>query len=102
MILATDSVVGFVENSSDPNDLQAWCDACERMFLVEQELSEAFLQFNDMSVVCDFCYARAQGKTLQTGTVTPSRPAARSHSARAIISTSAAFTRFTSSSLYHP
>ena len=58
MILASDSVVGFVENSSDPNDLQAWCDACERMFLVEQELSEAFRQFNDMSVVCDFCYAR--------------------------------------------
>jgi hypothetical protein len=26
-------VVGFVENSDDPDDLQAWCDACEDLFV---------------------------------------------------------------------
>jgi hypothetical protein len=27
-VTALDRVVGFVENSSDPQDLQAWCEAC--------------------------------------------------------------------------
>lgn len=58
LIHPTKTTLGFVENSSDPNDLQAWCDACERMFVREQELTEAFRKFNDMAVVCDGCYAR--------------------------------------------
>jgi uncharacterized protein YdhG (YjbR/CyaY superfamily) len=49
---------GFVENSSEPEDLQAWCDACERMYLREDGRTEAFRAFHDMQVVCDLCYAR--------------------------------------------
>jgi hypothetical protein len=49
--------VGFVENSSDPNDQQAWCDACERMFLDEGEMTERFRAFNDTKLVCSPCYA---------------------------------------------
>jgi hypothetical protein len=49
-----DRVVGFVENCP----LQAWCDACEQTFLREGSMTEAFLAFNDMKVVCDLCYAR--------------------------------------------
>jgi len=52
-----DEVVGFVENSADPDDLQAWCDACEQVFLAEDGLTETFRRFNDFRVVCDFCYA---------------------------------------------
>jgi len=57
MIQANDQVVGFVENSSDPNDLQAWCDACERMFLSEGDKTPSFREFNQMALVCDICYA---------------------------------------------
>jgi hypothetical protein len=53
-----DVALGFIENCSDPDDLQAWCNACEQMFLREQELTEAFRAFCDMAVVCDACYAR--------------------------------------------
>ncbi len=56
MLLSTDKVLGFVENSSDPNDLQAWCDDCEQFFLREQELSEEFEKYNDRKIVCDKCY----------------------------------------------
>lgn len=48
---------GFVENSSDPDDLQAWCAACERLFLEEGGLTPKFRDFTGMCVVCDFCYA---------------------------------------------
>ena len=58
LIRPTDSVLGFVENSSDPDDLQAWCSACETMFVREQEMTPAFLAFNDMCIVCDACYAQ--------------------------------------------
>lgn len=56
-LAAKDEVVGFVENSADPEDLQAWCDACEQVFLTEGGLTENFRRFNDFRVVCDFCYA---------------------------------------------
>lgn len=49
--------VGFVENSSDPNDLQAWCDECEVLFEKEGDLTDAFCEFNDMRLVCSGCYA---------------------------------------------
>jgi hypothetical protein len=58
LIQPTDAVLGFVENSSEPDDLQAWCNACEQMFLREQALTDAFRKFNDMTIVCDACYAR--------------------------------------------
>jgi hypothetical protein len=55
---AKDRVVGFVENSDDPSDLQAWCDDCEDFFLREGDKTEAFRRFNDFAVVCVDCYAR--------------------------------------------
>jgi hypothetical protein len=48
--------VGFIENSSEPNDLQAWCDRCEAMFLAEGDKTEAFEAFNDRAIVCCICY----------------------------------------------
>ncbi len=42
--------VGFVENNSDPNDLQAWCDDCERLFLEEGEMTEQFRAFSSNSL----------------------------------------------------
>lgn len=56
MIDSKELAVGFVENNDDPNDLQAWCNSCETLFLREKELTEEFRKFNDMKVVCDFCY----------------------------------------------
>jgi hypothetical protein len=58
LIRPTDMILGFVENTSDPDDLQAWCNDCEQMFLREQALTEAFQEFNGMRVVCVDCYAR--------------------------------------------
>ncbi len=55
---ATRRVLGFVENSSEPEDLQAWCGDCEDMFVREGDMTKAFRKFNDMTVVCDLCYAR--------------------------------------------
>jgi Suppressor of fused protein (SUFU) len=55
---AKNRTVGFVENSSDPDDLQAWCDECERFFTGEGEMTDAFRAFNDMQVVCARCYAQ--------------------------------------------
>lgn len=51
---------GFIENSDDPKDLQAWCAACERLFLQEGALTDAFRKFNRMSIVCCQCYANAK------------------------------------------
>lgn len=56
-MIAMQAPVGFVENSSDPDDLQAWCDACEEMFLQEGDKTEAFRAFDDMAVVCVSCHA---------------------------------------------
>lgn len=57
MLTAADRIVGFVENSSEPDDLQAWCDECEAFYLKEGEMTEAFLKFNDFAAVCQGCYA---------------------------------------------
>jgi hypothetical protein len=57
MLETKDRVLGFVENSSDPNDLQAWCGDCEELFQREQEMTDGFRKFNDMSIVCIACYA---------------------------------------------
>ncbi len=50
--------LGFIENSSEPGDKQAWCYRCEEMFDQEGEMTEAFKQFNDMALVCEACYDR--------------------------------------------
>lgn len=57
LVGSVDTVKGFVENSADPQDLQAWCSDCERCFTREGGMTKAFLEFNGMTVVCDFCYA---------------------------------------------
>lgn len=50
--------VGFIENSSDPNDLQAWCYACEYLFQQEEEMTPKFRTFNNAKVVCERCYEK--------------------------------------------
>ena len=56
-LLESTSPVGFVENSSDPNDLQAWCDACERMFVAVDGKTPAFVAFNNRAIVFCVYYA---------------------------------------------
>ena len=56
MLDARDEVVGFVENCSDPADLQAWCELCEQLFLSEENKTPQFLEYNQMALVCDLCY----------------------------------------------
>jgi len=59
---------GFVENSGDPNDLQAWCYLCEEKFQLEGGMTNAFREFNGMAVVCTVCYADAEARhTIQAG-----------------------------------
>ena len=60
-----DRIVGFVENSSDPEDLQAWCDECERLFIQEDGMTEVFRAFNDFKVVCDFCYVQIKERNMK-------------------------------------
>lgn len=57
LIEAKDRTVGFVEDESDPDDLMAWCDDCESLFLEEGDFTERFEKFCDAQIVCDFCYA---------------------------------------------
>lgn len=54
--------LGFVENSADPHDLQAWCDACEELFLIEEGLTDKFRAFNDFALVCEVCYAQIRAR----------------------------------------
>lgn len=56
--------VGFVENNSGPDDLQALCDKYEQLFLQEEGLTEAFREFNDFKVVCDFGYAKIKERNM--------------------------------------
>jgi len=53
---------GFIENSSDPNDLQAWCYLCEGKFQEEGDMTDAFREFNGMAIVCVVCYAEAKAR----------------------------------------
>lgn len=57
LVSEADRVLGFVENSPDPDDLQAWCGDCEQVFLEEGEMTPRFREFNGMVIVCEFCYA---------------------------------------------
>ena len=54
--------VGFVEIRSEPNDLQAWCESCEQLFLAEGDMTEKFRTYNDMAIVCCVCYAALKQK----------------------------------------
>jgi hypothetical protein len=66
-MLASDKPVGVVENSDDPNDLQAWCFACEEKFQAEGEMTASFKEVNDFALVCVACYAEAkQRHTMQS------------------------------------
>ena len=53
---------GFVENSSDPNDLQAWCHQCEDMYEQEGAMTDGFRAFNGMVLVCVACYSAAKAR----------------------------------------
>ena len=62
MLTSKNEVVGFVENCSDPADLQAWCATCERLFLAEGDKTPRFLEFNQMALVCDLCYSNLKDR----------------------------------------
>lgn len=64
MLQGEPTPAGFIENSDDPNNLQAWCCRCEKKFLQEGHITEAFKKFNGMVTVCDVCYKEA--KSLHT------------------------------------
>jgi hypothetical protein len=64
---AQERVVGFVENSADPDDLQAWCDECEALYLREDGLTEEFRHFNAFAAVCIVCYAELKARHTRSG-----------------------------------
>ncbi|MEK7484325.1 MAG: hypothetical protein AABZ60_08330 [Planctomycetota bacterium] len=49
-------VLGFIENSDDPEDKQGWCYACELVYLQEEDKTERFHAFTHHTVVCTQCY----------------------------------------------
>jgi hypothetical protein len=51
---------GFIENSDDPNDLQAWCHQCEERFELQGGMTDEFKSFNDACLVCVPCYEEAK------------------------------------------
>lgn len=55
-LLDCETVRGFVVNSDEPTDQQAWCEGCEARFLEEDGMTESFRAFNDAKVVCVACY----------------------------------------------
>ena len=59
--------VGFIENSSDPDDLQAWCYDCEEKFQQEGDMTDAFREFNGMAIVCVVCYNEAKARHTVSG-----------------------------------
>ena len=66
-VQTTSAVVGFVENCAEPENLQAWCDDCERMLVAEGEMTEEFRRYNDFKVVCSACYASIRARHSRTG-----------------------------------
>jgi hypothetical protein len=62
MLKTQPAPAGFVENCSDPNDLQAWCYRCEQRYEQEGAMNEAFKRFNDMTIVCVVCYREAKAR----------------------------------------
>ncbi|WP_426344359.1 hypothetical protein ACN9MU_07295 [Pseudoduganella sp. R-32] len=67
MLQSEPAPAGFIENSDDPNDLQAWCYHCEEKFLEEGGMTDAFKKFNEMAIVCVVCYEEAKARhTIKT------------------------------------
>jgi hypothetical protein len=62
MLRSEPAPAGFIENSSDPDDLQAWCYRCEEKFEQEGGMTDAFKAFNDMALVCTECYKEARAR----------------------------------------
>jgi hypothetical protein len=62
MLRSEPAPAGFIENNSDPNDLQAWCYLCEEKFEQEGGMTEAFREFNAMAIVCIACYREAKSR----------------------------------------
>jgi hypothetical protein len=62
LLASAPAPAGFIENSNDPNDLQAWCHRCEEKFGHAGEMTDAFKQFNGMSIVCVVCYGEAKSR----------------------------------------
>jgi hypothetical protein len=60
MLLNNPAPTGFIENCSDPDDLQAWCHQCEEKFDQEGGMTDVFRSFNDMALVCVDCYDDAK------------------------------------------
>jgi hypothetical protein len=58
LVKKKDVPLGFIENSSDQNDLQGWCYACEYVFLQEEGRTEKFRAFTNHSIVCSECYGQ--------------------------------------------
>ena len=54
--------LGFIENSSEPDDLQGWCYACEHVFLNEEDKTEKFKEFCNFAVVCTVCYKNTKNE----------------------------------------
>jgi len=61
LLTAKDRIVGFVENSSNPADLQAWCDTCESAFLRDDRTPE-FAKIVEFAIVCDLCYLEIKAR----------------------------------------
>lgn len=55
LINNTGFALGFIENSSIPSDFQGWCYACEFVFSQEQDMTDDFKAFNQMTMVCEQC-----------------------------------------------
>lgn len=55
-LLVKEHSLGFIENVSNPNDLQCWCYDCEKLFIEEGEMTDKFLKFSNATVVCSICY----------------------------------------------
>ena len=55
---------GFVQNSDDPHDLQAWCHRCEEKFVREGGMTDGFRDFNGMTIVCVECFGEARQRHL--------------------------------------
>jgi hypothetical protein len=62
LLASAPAPAGFIENSDEPNDLQAWCARCEEKFEQEGEMTEEFRAFNGMAVVCVVCYGEAKSR----------------------------------------
>jgi len=60
MLRSQPAPAGFIENSDDPHDLQAWCYHCEEKFEQEGGMTDAFKDFTGMTIVCEVCYGAAK------------------------------------------